>query len=65
MAMNSRTETVTPTRRQLDSLVLTPHSSAPLSVPVFGYVTQDSLSVLDDIQMVKCKNKKPVVPVKM
>lgn len=40
--------------------------SPPFDVcPVFGYVTDDSLSVLDDIQIVKCKNKKPVIPVKM
>lgn len=32
---------------------------------VFGYVTDECLSVLDDIQVVKCKNKKPVEPVKI
>jgi hypothetical protein len=32
---------------------------------VFGYVTDDSLAVLDDIQVVKTKNKKPVDPIKM
>lgn len=29
---------------------------------VFGYVTEDCWPVLDDIQRVKCKNKKPVDP---
>lgn len=34
---------------------------------VFGYVTDDSLSVLDDIQIVKCssKNQRPVNPIKI
>eukprot|EP00460_Paracercomonas_marina_P001135 EW705566.1.p1 GENE.EW705566.1~~EW705566.1.p1 ORF type:complete len:116 (+),score=36.52 EW705566.1:54-350(+) len=32
---------------------------------VFGYVSNDSLSVLDDIAAVKCKDKKPIVPVKI
>lgn len=33
---------------------------------VFGYVSaEEGLSVLDDIQRVKCKNKKPLEPVKI
>jgi peptidyl-prolyl cis-trans isomerase-like protein 2 len=32
---------------------------------VFGYVTPDTLGVLDDIQVVRCKNKKPLVPIKI
>eukprot|EP00823_Brevimastigomonas_motovehiculus_P007747 TRINITY_DN689_c0_g1_i1.p1 TRINITY_DN689_c0_g1~~TRINITY_DN689_c0_g1_i1.p1 ORF type:complete len:186 (-),score=13.86 TRINITY_DN689_c0_g1_i1:299-856(-) len=32
---------------------------------VFGYVTEDSLSVLDDIAKVKVKDDKPVSPVKI
>ena len=32
---------------------------------VFGYVTAEGLGVLDDIQRVKCKDKKPVEPVKI
>jgi len=28
-------------------------------------VTPDSMSVLEEIQVVKCKNKKPVVPIKI
>jgi len=32
---------------------------------VFGYVTPETLSVLEDIQRVPCKNKKPVTPIKI
>jgi hypothetical protein len=32
---------------------------------VFGYLTPETLGVLDDIQVVKCKNKKPVEPIKI